>query len=117
MWLIVALTTIHLLTFTIGNDFKKLRNAIFDNENLIHNLDQGVVVLSSDQEKVEFSNRAALNLEILNDKSFEMTVQKINGDEQKLSKEDMVFGLIDKSIFKQKDQSFDAILNKIKGYD
>ena len=28
LWLVIALTTIHLLTFTIGRDFKKLRNAI-----------------------------------------------------------------------------------------
>ena len=76
-----------------------------------------MVVLSSNQEKVEFSNRAALSLEILSDTGFEMTVQKINGNEQILKKDAIVFAPIDKSIFKKKDQTFDAILNQIKNND
>ena len=49
-----------------------MQMAVQDTETLIHNLDEGVVVMSGSKMKVEFSNRAAQMLEIVSEQSFHM---------------------------------------------
>ena len=58
LWLVISLSVIHIIAFTAGNNFIKMQLSVEDNLNLIHNLNEGVVVLCDGEEKVEFSNQA-----------------------------------------------------------
>ena len=59
--------------------------AVTDTETLIHNLDEGVVVLGGSEMKVQFSNKAAQMLQIISEQSFHM---KRDNTERHLAIED-----------------------------
>ena len=63
-WLVISLLIIHVIAFTAGSNFTKMQLSVEENLNLIHNLDEGIVVLCDGKEKVDFSNQAAHQLQI-----------------------------------------------------
>ena len=59
VWLVISLGLIHKLTLTIGTNFTELKDAEKDNRRLLDNVSEGVIVLSEDQDKIKFCNKAA----------------------------------------------------------
>ena len=62
VWLVISLSLIHKLTLTVGTSFTELKDADKDNRRLLHNVSEGVIVLSENQDKIKFSNKAANQL-------------------------------------------------------
>ena len=62
VWLVISLGLIHKLTLTIGVSFTELKDAERDNRRLLQNVSEGVVVLSENQDQIEFCNQAANQL-------------------------------------------------------
>ena len=99
-WLLISLLIIHVIAIAAGRDFISMQLAVEDNLNLIHNLDEGVVVLCDGDQEVDFSNQAALLLKINDDQSFHMNVLKKGGAEQDLDIDLEAFAAIETSLFK-----------------
>ena len=62
LWLVISLSLIHKLTLTVGTSFTELKDADKDNRRLLHNVSEGVIVLSENQDKIKFRNKAANQL-------------------------------------------------------
>ena len=62
VWLVISLGLIHKLTLTVGTSFTELKDAERDNRRLLQNVSEGVVVLSENQDQIEFCNQAANQL-------------------------------------------------------
>ena len=92
---------IHLIITMVGMIFVNADILSLGNEQLLNNLEEGIMILDEDSQEVIFTNNALKQLQMAEDETLSMTNITVEGSHQlNLSKDDKLFAQIDTSLFK-----------------